>query len=726
MTLRLYFKSKLYISDRNKYIYFAIVNTSICYMTRIFALLYIYRYYITMRHYHIALYIILQTIYFITDICCTVSAFDIASMDTQLMNLYFKTQEPSQQQLFSNKEIEDIYTQARTQIEAQETYSIIVPIQQTYEQLWEIYPSCSNSLKRSDIISILSQEYIFLSDISGILRSEKIWYPTTEAANTSCKVFTQCKDDLSEFPKSLTIQQYNSCQQTINSLYSTTKRSYNQSLLLQPPIIDDTMFVNGTLEDSPYDLLVDIGQISRLLYESPTNPPVVTFFAMPTLPGDDGWIMPLWWSLVLQSWQQMTTWNTNTLNTPRWSLFSGMAYSGWLLTGVAYNNTRWFTNNTMPWNQSWISRNNTNRNNSPLIRNKPWFIEDPLTCDISYQPTPEESSSTSADIIINQLPKSDTNRRITDILWLWWLSFGSWKNGGTDANWGTTPETIDLIINQWFDVFADPNNDKTKECLTKCDRFGLSDKLLCQARCLCGQVNSPGIGKVWGTEEYLIDPWAFIIKYCQIPATAKTVVANKSVMSIQDIINEMRNVVKNLRDWGQLIKHTKTKEHLDTSMSKIKLWQILAFDLAIAFKPIFNQPEPRIKQKDLKEEIKRTEQLIKQKESDTAIRAQRNKYLIIGDPCSVETIWSITENIQEAQSSKELQQQTCREQSTSITSSQLQQIQFSADMFQSLSTSSTLDGFVASQARFWREMRQLLWQISSISSALRVQINKWS
>jgi len=64
------------------------------------------------------------------------------------------------------------------------------------------------------------------------------------------------------------------------------------------------------------------------------------------------------------------------------------------------------------------------------------------------------------------------------------------------------------------------------------------------------------------------------------------------VQSIEEIVTEINNVLNNLKQSGQLIKHTKPKEFLDTSLSKIKLNQIFAFDINVSFKPILDQ-KPR-------------------------------------------------------------------------------------------------------------------------------------
>jgi len=66
----------------------------------------------------------------------------------------------------------------------------------------------------------------------------------------------------------------------------------------------------------------------------------------------------------------------------------------------------------------------------------------------------------------------------------------------------------------------------------------------------------------------------------------------------------------------------------------------------------------------------------------------------------------------------------CRSRSPNITQTQRNQLQFSADTYQSLASSSALDGFVSSQARFWREMRQLLGQVLSVSTTLKQRIDQ--
>ena len=78
-----------------------------------------------------------------------------------------------------------------------------------------------------------------------------------------------------------------------------------------------------------------------------------------------------------------------------------------------------------------------------------------------------------------------------------------------------------------------------------------------------------------------------------MPTAQTEVIGGKTVKSVEEIVDEINAVLTALRNSGQLMKHTKTKEFLDTSLSKIKLNQILSFDMNIAFKPIYDSQTNR-------------------------------------------------------------------------------------------------------------------------------------
>ena len=78
------------------------------------------------------------------------------------------------------------------------------------------------------------------------------------------------------------------------------------------------------------------------------------------------------------------------------------------------------------------------------------------------------------------------------------------------------------------------------------------------------------------------------IKICRVPAQAAQVVAGKKITSIEEAVDEINQIFLKLKQNGSLIKRTKTQEFLDSSFTSIKLHKILAFDIFVVIKPIYN------------------------------------------------------------------------------------------------------------------------------------------
>lgn len=88
-----------------------------------------------------------------------------------------------------------------------------------------------------------------------------------------------------------------------------------------------------------------------------------------------------------------------------------------------------------------------------------------------------------------------------------------------------------------------------------------------------------------------------------------------------------------LKNSGQLMKHTKSTEFLDTSLSKIKLNQILSFDMNIAFKPIYDSNLYKDKENAQKSQQQAIADRARQgRYIDSPVGQERNKYIILPNP----------------------------------------------------------------------------------------------
>lgn len=166
---------------------------------------------------------------------------------------------------------------------------------------------------------------------------------------------------------------------------------------------------------------------------------------------------------------------------------------------------------------------------------------------------------------------------------------------------------------------GDDQNSKLQQCVNKCETMKPGDKAVCKARCMCGtKYSNNGI---------------FGISVCTVPVPQGEVLGGKSVQSVEEVVDELNEILSALRNSGQLIKHIKPKEFLETSLLKIKMNKIISFDMNVEFKPIYDsklKKEQKEKEKSENDATKDRARLESYESSDIA--AQKNKYIVLPNP----------------------------------------------------------------------------------------------
>lgn len=149
----------------------------------------------------------------------------------------------------------------------------------------------------------------------------------------------------------------------------------------------------------------------------------------------------------------------------------------------------------------------------------------------------------------------------------------------------------------------------------------MADQAACVAKCLCGTKRS--------------NNGIFGISVCTVPVKQNPVIAGKTVKSVEEIVDELNTVFTALKNSGQLIKHKKQKEFLDTSLSKIKLNKILSFDMNVAFKPIYSTQINKEKKQAEESKQDAIADRARQGSYDNAqgkLGAEKNKYIVLPQP----------------------------------------------------------------------------------------------
>lgn len=141
-------------------------------------------------------------------------------------------------------------------------------------------------------------------------------------------------------------------------------------------------------------------------------------------------------------------------------------------------------------------------------------------------------------------------------------------------------EIVDVVTTN-FDVTKDPDDPTISSCIADCNGLSAVDYAVCTAKCLCGEVGTPAVSNN-GFE--IIQKDAFKIRFCQVPASSTAVTRSRRIFSIEEIFDEMRNIFVALKSSGELFKHVRTKEFLDSSVKKSKFGSMFSFNIQVGIK----------------------------------------------------------------------------------------------------------------------------------------------
>ncbi len=685
----------------------------------------------------IYLYAVLCLLYCYTISSVLAQWVSFLSLDTLLQQASISASSKIQQySQWQSSDIANLYDMSLDLIQSQIVQNIKTPLDSTLDLMNTRYPSCQSRLDREDLITILSRRRSFAVDFSQLFLDID-WnttFPTMTQYVQSCQRLLSCMSNETINPPDTQWMRDQCLDITTQQFEISRIVAWSQQQLI-PKSDQLHLFMNGTIDDSPYDLLVDIHNISTLLFQTPEAPPQVIAYRLPEV---SWWstpssvlagvsqFAPVWWWFANQDnpltaanvWSSLNPTAISVGSSSRW--VSGFAWPNVWNSSVLTSQQiiDGFKSGLSVQDKEWISQDD-----------KPSYIEEPLSCDIdSWISQTNQDSQQILNTLSRDLKQLNTSfnsqQRLLQSLnngrfWFW---SGNTTGGLDDDGW-SSPESVDALVDQWFDLFADPNDPSIRSCLRKCDGLWFTDKLICRSQCLCWQIVSPGLWKsplaaLWG-DEYLLPPGAFTLRFCRVPATRQAVPQSPSVVSLEQMMSATNTVLKELKESWQLIKHKQTKEVLETSMQKTKLWQLFAFDLAISFKPIFAETSVSQRALDAQETVQRVKTQIKGS-NNIDQQQERNKYLIKVDACvQVNDNTISTNNLSQSQWQQDLIDQCRANRAPKIS----YEVVSSAQTEQSVVLWAHIDGFIDAQQRLWAQMNEILLQISSVSKTLQQRIS---
>lgn len=594
----------------------------------------------------------------------------------------------SMKDIFAGKlVVKNLYSQALKLSKGREISATMA----SFEKLKENYTTCPG-IENADFVNVLYNSNISFKQTFKQILPKGTKKPSKEDITLSYKKFFSCNNRL-DF-KDTYVKNVNA---EINALYyQEYSNTYDMDNLNEGTYWSD-FFRNGTLDDSAYDLLVDINRVGNLLFDNFKDSPEILFYRLPKTPTtpivngggdlsslDDQSASPLWPTNTDVSTPSSIPWSTRTA--PEISSDENDSDSDIVAPSITPSVTddqeiQQLIDRTTPalaledsssaplvlWNQCLISDvqkeepivEETTISNEEYIAELEDFITTAdsnqvvnaaLLADFHEQYPLPAGGSTSDSEYAEAVASAYAEQVMGDNPAPWSCEY--WckdKPLGEQmkcqlecAKWCMNKCTIEKNIwmtscqNIYTTTITDCENSdfswaKEQKCKldaktkNKTCTFGVRTKsTLCKSDCACGMIAGPN--GAW--RENVEDMYR--LKFCKIPAQPVSLSPWKTVFSVQSIFQEISDVLESLRDSGQNVKYSKTKEYLDSSI-KLNFADNFIFKIVVGIKPVFTQKSTTTKLQEEKQASTDINIGVLDMNTSAPESDNYNKYIIISD-----------------------------------------------------------------------------------------------
>ncbi len=521
--------------------------------------------------------------------------------------------------------VEDIYGKTLDVVKNDQMIPIFDAFEKTAESL-NIKYECE--LDTQDMIDIL---YFSNNNLKRDLQNNLMWFekPKREDMWASCNKFNVCVFDPKWWVMNNTVTLNQNCQSEVkkefiqyylNSYHVHTIGGWNKWA---------NLFYNFSTEDSSYDIMNDIYILAKILFEDVSEPQETRFYKMPSVDYNSSFVDPPI-SMDIDWFSPYNNFSSNTgVNNTSWDInlwWSGIIqtwYTGFedlvdseISDFVASVNMdiAWNADTIVWWNQcisgftfEWSQWYNTGTDGSQVLNPEQYLsgvIEDitQMSCNLDGQCQNRES--TDCEDCINE----------------WW--------------WNTDFEEIEELLNAAQQSSWDLD-DLANElwCFQTCQTLPCNatscDKLVCYAKCSCQVYESP-------TFDPLENPWlssVFKIKFCIVPVMENKMNEWRTVYNLASVLTEIYNVLQNLRNSWELAINVKTKEFLDSSLKENSFWEQLSFSINSTTKPPFSEESELTQTQEQIDYNTTLMEWILWFSKDSNLEQEKNKYVVMDDPC---------------------------------------------------------------------------------------------
>jgi hypothetical protein len=407
----------------------------------------------------------------------------------------------------------------------------------------------------------------------------------------------------------------------------------------------EDLFMNWIAEDSDYDLQIDIENIGKLLFESFIAPTEIVFYKFPHIK-----LRPSNNKQLNQELNSTIKWILDFVNT--WSKAIGMETVSEDPETQNQEDTKLpeTENNETPINPQTITEDRTlqefkemtnrqtNNNQLQTIQGdicKPTITSWPQETEEYWEGiNPEQATPEAMQKYIEETQKQIENYQNlnpeNEII----------QKVNNPALQNMTPEQKIIFVEQYTKKLLDDSN--VESCLQKCSNLPISDRIICQIKCLCFTMtwpNDPDM-RFQSMNEMLK------LRFCMVPAKSMEIPKGKNINSLEDIYTRIYTNMYNLIYNGEMVKYQRNKEFLENPIADLKFDKMISFQFNLNSKPIFENQSDIAKKDDQKNDIRTLEQIVG-KESPARGKTEKptetltlwndiNKYLIIQDPVKKE------------------------------------------------------------------------------------------
>lgn len=644
--------------------------------------------------------------------------------------------------------VSNLYTKALKLVKDREVTSTTSSL----DNLIDYYSDCP-AATQSDFINILYNYNTSFKNTFTQILPKGVKYPTSDEITASYAKFLRCKNGINYNPDTASIDQIQEINTKINNIYYDHYKNFYQLTSIDNINFWSDFFRNGTLDDSDFDLLVDINAIGKLMFEEFKETPEVLFYRLPKID-----------QASTQAWADLSTLDDQSsyMVGSAWSATSSSPLSLWVSVLLNTNSNSAVLNSNdigLHTTDSWISQQVSAKKEDPSVSFE-WDKEiqdliqstttttstivgsslvlwnqclswiDAETVTVTEQQVQYQTPELYIEDINNFIATASTDDVVMDHLTDVFHKNNPLLSGASTSDSGYASQIAGVYAEK---IFGDPQPGSCEygcqglsvkeqaqcevscvsSCIKQCDDVsGIQNKAICVSDCTCMLIAWPN--GLW--REKVED--MFRIKFCKVPVQTKTVNPGKKVFSIQAIFQEISDVLQWLRDSGQMTEFSETKEFLDGNI-KIKFADNFAFKVLVWFKPVFAQKSAAIAAKEQEKVTTDLNTAILGMNTANPDTDDYNKYIVIADPVKTaayaefaETLEDIEENINSFEAvsvaAKNLEASPRIRNTLLYNEQKTQYIDF-------INTTIT---FLKENQSFWENMRQVLRDMNATSATL--------